>query len=32
MKLVKSLANRVYGSRREVAWMFREGLITDADG
>ena len=32
MKLVKSLANRGYGSRREVAWMFREGRITDADG
>ena len=32
MKLVKLLANLGYGSRRDVAAMFREGLITDADG
>ncbi len=32
MKLVKTLANRGYGSRREVALMFRDGRITDADG
>ncbi len=32
MKLVKTLANRGYGSRREVALMFREGRITDAGG
>ena len=32
MKLVKHLANLGYGSRKEVAWMFREGRITDAAG
>jgi 16S rRNA pseudouridine516 synthase len=32
MKLVKLLANLGYGSRREVAAMFREGLVTDAAG
>ena len=32
MKLVKLIANLGYGSRREVASMFREGLITAADG
>jgi 16S rRNA pseudouridine516 synthase len=32
MKLVKLIANLGYGSRREVAWMFREGRVTDADG
>lgn len=32
MKLVKLLANLGYGSRKEVAWMFREGRITDAGG
>ena len=32
MKLVKTIANLGYGSRREVALMFREGRITDADG
>ena len=32
MKLVKLLANLGYGSRRDVAAMFREGRITDADG
>ena len=31
-KLVKHLANLGYGSRRQVAWMFREGRITDAAG
>ena len=32
MKLVKRLANLGYGSRKEVAWMFREGRVTDAAG
>src|SRR5690606_26224170 len=32
MKLVKSLANLGYGSRRQVALMFREGRVTDAAG
>ncbi len=32
MQLVKHLANLGYGSRKEVAWMFREGRVTDADG
>lgn len=32
MKLVKLLANLGYGSRKEVAWMFREGRVTDAGG
>jgi 16S rRNA pseudouridine516 synthase len=32
VKLVKLLANLGYGSRKEVARMFREGRITDADG
>lgn len=32
MKLVKLIANLGYGSRRQVALMFREGRITDADG
>lgn len=32
MKLVKLLANLGYGSRKEVAWMFREGRITDDNG
>jgi 16S rRNA pseudouridine516 synthase len=32
MKIVKHLANLGYGSRRQVALMFREGRITDADG
>jgi 16S rRNA pseudouridine516 synthase len=31
MKLVKLLANLGYGSRRDVAAMFREGRITDAE-
>lgn len=32
MKLVRLLANLGYGSRRQVAAMFREGLVTDASG
>ena len=32
MKLVRLLANLGYGSRREVAWLFREGRVTDIDG
>lgn len=32
MKLVKLLANLGYGSRKDVAWMFREGRVTDAAG
>ena len=32
MKLVKLIANLGYGSRKEVAAMFREGRITDAGG
>jgi len=32
MRLVRLIANLGYGSRREVAMMFREGRITDADG
>jgi 16S rRNA pseudouridine516 synthase len=32
MKLVKMIANLGYGSRKEVAAMFREGRITDASG
>ncbi|HMB43054.1 MAG TPA: 16S rRNA pseudouridine(516) synthase, partial [Luteimonas sp.] len=32
MKLVKLIANLGYGSRKEVAAMFREGRITDAAG
>ena len=32
MKLVKLIANLGYGSRRDVAAMFREGRITDSDG
>ena len=32
MKLVKLIANLGYGSRKEVAWMFREGRITDRAG
>lgn len=32
MKLVRLLANLGYGSRREVAWLFREGRVTDVDG
>jgi len=32
MKLVKLIANLGYGSRKEVAMMFREGRVTDPDG
>lgn len=32
MKLVKLIANLGYGSRKDVAQMFRAGRITDADG
>ena len=32
MKLVKHIANLGYGSRKQVAWMFREGRVTDAAG
>jgi len=32
VKLVKLLANLGYGSRKQVAWMFREGRVTDAAG
>ena len=32
MKLLRLIANLGYGSRKEVAWMFREGRITDANG
>ena len=32
MKLVKTIANLGYGSRRDVQRMFREGRITDAGG
>jgi 16S rRNA pseudouridine516 synthase len=32
MKLVKLIANLGYGSRKQVAQLFREGLITDATG
>jgi 16S rRNA pseudouridine516 synthase len=32
MKLVKHLANLGYGSRKQVALIFREGRITDAQG
>lgn len=32
MKLVKLIANLGYGSRKDVALMFREGRITDLDG
>jgi len=32
MKLVRLIANLGYGSRKQVARMFREGLVTDAAG
>ncbi|RDS80328.1 pseudouridine synthase [Dyella psychrodurans] len=32
MRLVRMIANLGYGSRKDVAWMFREGRITDPDG
>ncbi|GLQ94283.1 pseudouridine synthase [Dyella acidisoli] len=32
MRLVRLIANLGYGSRKDVAWMFREGRITDPEG
>ena len=32
MKLLRLIANLGYGSRKQVALMFREGRVTDADG
>jgi 16S rRNA pseudouridine516 synthase len=32
MRLVRLIANLGYGSRKEVAWMFREGRVTDPHG
>lgn len=32
MKLLRLLANLGYGSRKQVAWLFREGRVTDAAG
>ena len=32
MRLVRLIANLGYGSRKQVAWMFREGRVTDPDG
>jgi 16S rRNA pseudouridine516 synthase len=32
MRLVRLIANLGYGSRKDVAWMFREGRVTDAEG
>ncbi len=32
MKLVKLISNLGYGSRKEIAQWFRQGLITDAAG
>ena len=32
MKLVKLIANLGYGSRKQVAAMFRAGMVTDAQG
>ena len=32
MRLVKLIANLGYGSRKQVAWLFREGRVTDVDG
>lgn len=32
MRLVKLIANLGYGSRKDVAWMFREGRITSPEG
>lgn len=32
MKLLRTIANLGYGSRREVTALFREGRVTDADG
>jgi 16S rRNA pseudouridine516 synthase len=32
MRLVRLIANLGYGSRKDIAWMFREGRITDPQG
>ena len=32
MRLVKLIANLGYGSRKDVAWMFREGRVTSPEG
>ena len=32
MKLIKLIANLGYGSRKQVAAMFRAGMVTDAQG
>jgi 16S rRNA pseudouridine516 synthase len=32
MRLVRLIANLGYGNRKDVAWMFREGRVTDPDG
>jgi 16S rRNA pseudouridine516 synthase len=32
MRLVRLIANLGYGTRKDVAWMFREGRVTDPDG
>jgi 16S rRNA pseudouridine516 synthase len=32
MRLVRLIANLGYGTRKDVAWMFREGRVTDQDG
>jgi 16S rRNA pseudouridine516 synthase len=32
MRLVRLIANLGYGSRKDVAWMFREGRVTDPNG
>lgn len=32
MRLVRLIANLGYGSRKDIAWMFREGRITGPDG
>ena len=32
MRLVRLIANLGYGNRKDIAWMFREGRVTDPDG
>ncbi|AXI83003.1 pseudouridine synthase [Xylella taiwanensis] len=32
MKLLKYIANLGYGSRKEVAWLFRQGRVTNCEG
>ncbi|HTC27644.1 pseudouridine synthase [Dyella sp.] len=32
MRLVRLIANLGYGTRKDVAWMFREGRVTDSNG